>query len=50
MRAFLRGCTLPAEARRPHDAWHLLAELDTPLDHFYGPRTFQPFTMPTPHP
>ncbi|MFJ8676924.1 molecular chaperone DnaJ [Streptomyces sp. NPDC093589] len=48
MRAFLRGCTLPAEARRPHDAWRLLAELDTLLDHLYGPRTFRPFTLPRP--
>ncbi|ARF54100.1 molecular chaperone DnaJ [Streptomyces gilvosporeus] len=46
MRAFLRGCTLPAEARRPHDAWRLLAELDELLDRLYGPRTFRPFTMP----
>ncbi|MEW2439391.1 molecular chaperone DnaJ [Streptomyces caniferus] len=50
MRAFLRGCTLPAEARRPHDAWQLLAELDALLDRLYGPRTFRPFTMPAPHP
>ncbi len=50
MRAFLRGCTLPAEARRPHDAWQLLAELDALLDRLYGPRTFRPFAMPTPHP
>ncbi|TJZ43988.1 molecular chaperone DnaJ [Streptomyces piniterrae] len=48
MRAFLRGCTLPAEARRPHDAWRLLAELDALLDRLYGPRTFRPFTMPEP--
>lgn len=54
MRAFLRGCTLPAQARRPHDAWRLLAELDELLDRLYGPRTFRPFTMPpsepAPHP
>ncbi len=50
MRAFLRGCTLPAEARRPHDAWRLLAELDELLDRLYGPRTFRPFTMPAPAP
>ncbi|MFG2136352.1 molecular chaperone DnaJ [Streptomyces sp. NPDC048650] len=50
MRAFLRGCTLPAEARRPHDAWRLLAELDALLDRLYGPRTFRPFTMPAPAP
>ncbi|MEU9117773.1 serine/threonine-protein kinase [Streptomyces sp. NPDC048483] len=46
MHAFLRGCTLPAEARRPHDAWRLLAELDDLLDRLYGPRTFRPFAMP----
>ncbi|MFJ9416444.1 MULTISPECIES: molecular chaperone DnaJ [unclassified Streptomyces] len=50
MRAFLRGCTLPAEARRPHDAWRLLAELDELLDRLYGPRTFRPFAMPAPRP
>ncbi|MDX2854272.1 molecular chaperone DnaJ [Actinacidiphila glaucinigra] len=52
--AFLRGCTLPApglrhggpQARRPHDAWRLLAELDDVLERLYGPRTFRPFTMP----
>ncbi|MFG2893565.1 molecular chaperone DnaJ [Streptomyces sp. NPDC048248] len=48
LRAFLRGCTLPAESRRPHDAWRLLAELDELLDKLYGPRTFRPFTMPEP--
>lgn len=48
MCAFLRGCTLPSEARRPHDAWRLLAELDELLDRLYGPRTFRPFTMPEP--
>ncbi|REK88217.1 molecular chaperone DnaJ [Streptomyces inhibens] len=50
MRAFLRGCTLRAQARRPHDAWRLLAELDQLLDDLYGPRTFRPFTMPARHP
>ncbi|MEU6175963.1 molecular chaperone DnaJ [Streptantibioticus parmotrematis] len=46
MRAFLRGCLLPAEARRPHDAWRLLAELDDLLDRLYGPRVFRPFHLP----
>lgn len=46
MRAFIAGCTLPAEARRPHDAWRLLAELDDLLHHLYGPRTFRPFHLP----
>jgi serine/threonine protein kinase len=46
LRAFIRGCTLPAEARRPHDAWRLLAELDEALERLYGPRTFRQFTMP----
>jgi hypothetical protein len=54
LRAFLHGCTLPApglrhggpQARRPHDAWRLLAELDEVLERLYGPRTFRPFTMP----
>jgi hypothetical protein len=47
MRAFLRGCTLPEQHRRPQDAWQLLAELDDLLERLYGPRTFRPFTMPT---
>jgi hypothetical protein len=44
LRSFLRGCTLPAQARRPQDAWKLLAELDDLLERLYGPRTFRPFT------
>ncbi|MCF2525680.1 molecular chaperone DnaJ [Yinghuangia soli] len=43
---FARGCTLPAQARRPHDAWQLLGELDDLLGRLYGPRRFRPFTMP----
>ncbi|MEU8136901.1 molecular chaperone DnaJ [Streptodolium elevatio] len=43
---FARGCTLPAPARRPHDAWQLLRELDELLGRLYGPRRFRPFTMP----
>lgn len=43
---FARGCTLPAQARRPHDAWKLLGELDELLGRLYGPRKFRPFTMP----
>jgi serine/threonine protein kinase len=43
---FIRGCTLPAEARRPHDAWALLAELDELLVKLYGPRRFRQFPMP----
>jgi hypothetical protein len=46
LRAFLRGCTLPAQDRRPGDAWALLAELDDLLERLYGPRTFRPFAMP----
>ena len=46
LRAFIAGCTLPAEPRRPHDAWRLLAELDDLLDRRYGPRTFRPFHLP----
>jgi hypothetical protein len=45
LRAFIRGCTLPARARRPHDAWRLLAELDEVLERLHGPRTFRPFAM-----
>ncbi|MEV7178847.1 molecular chaperone DnaJ [Kitasatospora sp. NPDC093679] len=46
LRAFVAGCTLPAEPRRPHDAWKLLAELDELLHTLYGPRTFRPFHLP----
>jgi hypothetical protein len=46
MRGFLAGCMLPAEARRPHDAWRLLAELDQLLERLYGPRTFRPLRLP----
>lgn len=48
MRSFARGCTLPAQNRRPSDAWRLLAELDELLHKLYGPRRFRPFHMPTP--
>ncbi|WP_327292559.1 molecular chaperone DnaJ [Streptomyces sp. NBC_01198] len=50
IRAFLRGCTLPEQRRRPQDAWQLLAELDELLERLYGPRTFRPFTMPAARP
>ncbi|WP_333770252.1 molecular chaperone DnaJ [Streptomyces sp. IBSBF 2435] len=50
LRAFLRGCTLPEQHRRPQDAWRLLAELDDLLERLYGPRTFRPFTMPAARP
>ena len=46
LRAFIAGCPLPAEARRPHDAWKLLAELDELLERLFGPRTFRPFRLP----
>ncbi|MEY9872385.1 hypothetical protein ABH931_001861 [Streptacidiphilus sp. MAP12-33] len=46
IRNFLAGCMLPAEARRPHDAWRLLAELDRLLERLYGPRTFRPLHLP----
>jgi hypothetical protein len=47
MRSFARGCLLPAQNRRPSDAWRLLAELDELLERLYGPRRFRPFHMPT---
>jgi serine/threonine protein kinase len=46
MRSFARGCTLPAQNRRPADAWRLLAEFDELLERLYGPRRFRPFHMP----
>jgi hypothetical protein len=44
--AFAGGCALPQPARRPQDAWRLLAELDDLLGRLYGPRRFRPFAMP----
>jgi len=46
MRSFARGCLLPAQNRRPADAWHLLAELDELLERLYGRRRFRPFHLP----
>ncbi|MFA1547369.1 molecular chaperone DnaJ [Actinomadura chokoriensis] len=48
MRSFARGCTLPAQSRRPSDAWRLLAELDELLERLYGRRRFRPFHLPSP--
>lgn len=48
LRAFARGCSLPAPERRPSDGFALLAELDEVLERLYGPRRFRPFTMPDP--
>ncbi|WP_433478204.1 hypothetical protein ACQPZP_14905 [Spirillospora sp. CA-142024] len=48
MRSFARGCTLPAQNRRPADAWRLLAEFDELLERLYGPRRFRPFHLPVP--
>ncbi len=44
--AFARGCQLASPARRPQDAWQLLAELDDLLGRLYGPRRFRPFVIP----
>ncbi|NKZ05693.1 molecular chaperone DnaJ [Actinomadura latina] len=49
MRSFARGCTLPAQNRRPSDAWRLLAELDELLERLYGRRRFRPFHLPAPN-
>ncbi|WP_329257508.1 molecular chaperone DnaJ [Actinoallomurus sp. NBC_01490] len=46
LRAFARGCLLPAPHRRPQDAWRLLTELDELLERLYGPRRFRPFHLP----
>ena len=46
IRMFARGCTLPAQNRRPSDAWRLLAELDELLEKLYGRRRFRPFHLP----
>ena len=47
LRAFARGCLLPAPHRRPRDAWRLLGELDDVLEGLYGPRRFRPFHLPS---
>jgi hypothetical protein len=47
LRAFARGCSLPAPERRPRDGLALLAELDEALEREFGPRRFRPFRMPT---
>ncbi|MDR2984848.1 MAG: molecular chaperone DnaJ [Nocardiopsaceae bacterium] len=46
LRTFARGCQLANAARRPQDAWQLLAELDDLLEQLYGPRKFRPFVIP----
>lgn len=48
LRRFAKGCLLPAQNRRPSDAWRLLQEFDEVLERLYGPRRFRPFTMPEP--
>lgn len=45
LRNFARGCTLPAQKKRPSDAWRLLEELDELLERLYGPRKFRPFAL-----
>lgn len=45
LRAFVVGCTLPSQRRRPQDAWKLLAEFDDLLDRLYGTRKFRPFQV-----
>jgi hypothetical protein len=44
--AFASGCQIANPARRPQDAWQLLAELDDLLERLYGPRKFRPFVIP----
>ncbi|HET7487435.1 MAG TPA: hypothetical protein VFJ85_05855 [Acidimicrobiales bacterium] len=46
LRAFVAGCTLPDPARRPADAWRLLAEFDEVVERLWGPRRFRPFHLP----
>ncbi|MEX5632588.1 hypothetical protein AB1460_08250 [Parafrankia sp. FMc2] len=46
LRRFAQGCTLRAAARRPHDAWRLLGELDELLERLFGPRRFRRFHLP----
>jgi hypothetical protein len=47
LEAFIAGCTLRDPAKRPDDAWRLLAELDQLIEQLWGPRTFRPFHLPT---
>lgn len=44
--AWLRGCLLPAPARRASDAWELFDQLRTIGRRLYGPPKFRPFQMP----
>lgn len=49
IRAFLRGCMLENQRKRPQDAWGLLNEFDELLERLgepYYPRRFRTFTMP----
>ncbi|MFI6574733.1 J domain-containing protein [Nocardiopsis sp. NPDC050513] len=48
LRAFARGCRLPAPERRPVDGIALLGELDEALERVFGPRRFRHFRMPEP--
>ncbi|MFE3457322.1 J domain-containing protein [Nocardiopsis aegyptia] len=47
LRAFARGCSLPAPERRPGNGLALLGDLDEALEREFGPRRFRPFHMPT---
>jgi hypothetical protein len=48
MRALLDACLIPAPARRPADAWHVLDDFREILARLYGPPVFRPFYMPAP--
>ena len=48
LRALLDACLIPAPARRPDDAWHVLDHFAEILARLYGPPTFRPFHLPAP--
>lgn len=42
----LRACLIPAQQRRPDDAWQLFEDFDEILGTLYGPPRFRHFSMP----
>jgi len=46
IRDFLKSCLIPAQGRRPDDAWQLHEELDELLKALVGKRKYREFKMP----
>lgn len=45
LRAFFKGCTLPAKRARPQDAWSLKGEFEELIAQLWGELKFHPFVM-----